>query len=135
MTNIARCGVPARDDRPSELICEALVCGDVTACGRCDQSWPTAAKSRPLCLAKAKPAIWFEEMRRAVVDHGTQLGLEQERLVRTGDRTRPYMPALRLRSVMLAIGRLIDAVKGDRVIQDRIFGRGQVEHEADEHGG
>lgn len=110
---------------PLTRICQAEDFSGTMWCGRCSLSWPTAAKGDavPDCRAKPDPAITLTEMietvhRQAHGDIGSQVAL-----VKAGMRDAPDMPTLRRCSVLRRIVALLERVKGEPGLIERLRGR------------
>jgi hypothetical protein len=100
--------------------CEAATFGHLKACGRCSLVWPADAADKRMCLDQASPVISLTAMGELVARAAEDLQSRQARLVRTGDRTTPYMPALNDAAVFRAIDRLLADILGDQQLRDRL---------------
>ena len=106
-------------------ICEAGEFGRLTACGRCALIWYSSAKKRPPCKPKADPPIGLNEMIEAHRDEGLRIHASQRAIVALGLAAAPHMSELRKAAVNFTTANLLDRVRDDKVIVDRLKGGGQ----------
>jgi hypothetical protein len=110
------------------FVCEAREYGGLHYCGRCQ----LAGVSEPVCKTPAETGLTLPVMREAAlaeasrIDDAVDLAVAMaERMVLSGMQTTPAPdPVLLRRSAALrAVARLVDRLKGDQVIIDRLRSR------------
>lgn len=107
---------------PPTRVCQAENFSGTMWCGRCAMSWPTSATgdAAPDCRDKADPPITLGEMifvahAQAHADIGSQVAL-----VKAGLRDAPDMPTLRRCAVLRRIVTLLERVKGEPGLIERL---------------
>ena len=108
-------------------ICEAGEFGHLTACGRCALTWDTNAKDRPPCKPKADPPIGLNEMIEAMREEGLRIHASQRAAMGSppGWRSEPHMGELRKSSVFFATANLLERVRDDKQVSEKLKGGGQ----------
>lgn len=108
--------------RPLTRICQAEDFSGAMWCGRCALSWPSSAKGDavPDCRDKPDPPITLTEMinvagGQAHADVGSQVAL-----VKAGLRDVPDMPTLRRCAVLRRIVTLLERVKCEPGLVERL---------------
>jgi hypothetical protein len=107
---------------PATRVCQAEDFSGTMWCGRCNLSWPTAARGDgvPDCRDEPEPAITLSEMIQVVgcqahADTGSQIAL-----VKAGLRSVPDLPTLRRCAVLRRIGTLLERLQAEPGLIERL---------------